>query len=94
MICCRIWRMRAWISSLLLRRHRRSLCSRASTATMAGTAQHVEGDLARGRSPSSSGDQLPAGHNRNVFEHRLAAVAKAGRLHRCNPETAAQAVDH
>src|SRR6185437_4930177 len=38
-------------------------------------------------------DHLAAGQDRDVLEHRLAAVAEAGRLHRRDLEAAAQLVD-
>jgi hypothetical protein len=38
-------------------------------------------------------EHLTAGHDRDVLEHRLAAITKTGRLHRSDPEPAAQPVD-
>jgi hypothetical protein len=40
------------------------------------------------------GDQLAAGEDRDVLEHRLAAIAEARSLHRRDLQTAAQLVDH
>ena len=55
-------------------------------------AEHVETDLVE-RDPELFGDHLAAGHHRDVLEHRLAAITKTGRLHRSDPEPAAQPVD-
>ena len=43
--------------------------------------------------PRSSRDRLSAGEDRDVFEHRLAAIAEARSLHRRDLEAAAQLVD-
>jgi hypothetical protein len=39
------------------------------------------------------GDELAAGEDRDVFEHRLAAIAEAGSLHRADVDVAAELVD-
>jgi hypothetical protein len=57
------------------------------------TAQHVETDLVE-RDAELLRDDLPAGHDRDVLEHRLAAIAEPRRLDRRDPEPAAQAIDH
>jgi len=41
-----------------------------------------------------SADQLAAGEDGDVFQHGLAAIAEARRLHRRDPQAAAQLVDH
>ena len=43
--------------------------------------------------PSSSADELAAGEDGDVFQHRLAAIAEAGRLHGGDFQSAAQLVD-
>jgi chaperonin GroEL len=52
------------------------------------TAQHVEADLVE-RDAKLLRDDLAAGHDRDVFEHRLVAIAETGRLHCGDPEAAA-----
>ena len=42
--------------------------------------------------PDLLGDDLAAGEDRHVLEHRLAALAEAGRLDRCGLERAADLV--
>jgi hypothetical protein len=55
-------------------------------------AQHVEGDVLQ-LDAEVLGDHLALGQDGNVFQHRLAAVAEARRLHRRHLEAAAQLVD-
>ncbi len=57
-----------------------------------GTAQHVDGDAFELHAEFVR-DQLAAGQDRNVFQHRLAAVAEAGRLDGGDLQAAAQAID-
>ena len=58
----------------------------------AGLAQHVEVDLVE-LEADLLGDDLAAGEGRDVLQHRLAAVAEAGRLDRDDVERAADLVD-
>ena len=58
----------------------------------AGLAQHVEVGLVE-LEADLLGDDLAAGEGRDVLEHRLAAVAEAGRLDRDDVERAADLVD-
>ena len=58
-----------------------------------GAAEHVDGDVLE-LDPEVLADQLTAGQNRDVLEHRLAAIAEARRLDRRNLQPAAQLVDH
>src|SRR5687768_8355330 len=57
-----------------------------------GLAQHVDGDALQ-LDAEVFGDDLAAGEDRNVLQHRLAAIAEARRLHRRDLESAAQLVD-
>jgi hypothetical protein len=56
-------------------------------------AQHVETHLVE-RDAELLRDDLAAGHDRYILEHRLAAIAETGCLDRRDPEPAAQAIDH
>ena len=58
-----------------------------------GAAQHGRGDVLE-LDAEILGDQLAAGEDRDVLEHRLAAIAKARGLYRRDLEAAAQLVDH
>jgi hypothetical protein len=64
-----------------------------SIRTRRGAAQHVETDLIECDAEFLR-DDLAAGDDRDILEHRLAAIAKTGRLDRGDPEPAAQAIDH
>ena len=59
---------------------------------LAGAAEHVDGDAFELHA-EFIGDQLAAGQDRDVFHHRLAAIAEAGRLDGGDLQPAAQAVD-
>ena len=61
-------------------------------AHLLGLAEHVERDVLE-LDAEILGDQLAAGQDRDVLEHRLAAIAEARRLHRRDLEAAAQLVD-
>ena len=57
-----------------------------------GAAEHVERDVLE-LDAEILGDHLAAGQDRDVLEHRLAAIAEARRLHRRHLQAAAQLVD-
>ena len=57
-----------------------------------GAAEHVEGDVLE-LDAEILGDRLAGGEDRDVLEHRLAAVAEARRLHGGDLQAAAQLVD-
>src|SRR5450830_469524 len=57
-----------------------------------GAAEHVQSDLVKFDAEIIA-DRLSAGEDRNVFEHRPAAIAEAWCFHRRNLEAAAQIVD-
>src|SRR5579863_228305 len=57
-----------------------------------GLAEHLERDVLE-LDAEILGDHLAAGEDRDVLEHRLAAIAEAGRLDRRDLEAAAQLVD-
>src|SRR6266508_1810329 len=57
-----------------------------------GAPEHVHGNLVEFDAEILA-DRLSAGEDRDVFEHRLAAVAKARSLHRRDFQSAAQLVD-
>src|ERR1700681_78897 len=59
---------------------------------LAGAAEHVDGDAFELHAEFVR-DQLSAGQDRDVFQHRLAAVAEAGRLDGGDLQAAAQAID-
>src|SRR5579863_1014436 len=59
---------------------------------LARAAEHVDGDALELHAEFVR-DQLAAGQDRDVLQHRLAAVAEAGGLDGCHLEPAAQAVD-
>src|SRR6185503_311848 len=59
---------------------------------LAGAAEHVDGDAFQLHA-EFIGDQLTAGQDRDVFQHRLAAIAEARRLDGGDLEATAQAVD-
>ena len=56
-------------------------------------AEHLEADLVE-LEPDLGGDDLGAGEDGHVLEHRLAAVTEAGRLDADRGEQAADLVDH
>ena len=58
-----------------------------------GAAQHVQRDVLE-LDAEILADHLALGQDRDVLEHRLAAVAEARRLDRRDLEPAAQLVDH
>src|SRR6185436_3475298 len=58
-----------------------------------GLAEHGDGDVLE-LDPEILGDHLAAGEDGDILEHRLAAIAEAGRLDRRDLEAAAQLVDH
>ena len=60
---------------------------------LAGAAEHVDRDAFELHA-EFIGDQLTAGQDRDVLQHRLAAIAEAGRLDGGDLQAAAQAVDH
>ena len=60
---------------------------------LAGLAEHVEADVLELHA-EFLGDDLAAGQDRDVLQHRLAAVTEARRLHGGDLEAAAQLVDH
>src|ERR1019366_2340468 len=57
-----------------------------------GAAEHVQSNLVEFDAEILA-DRLSAGEDRNVFEHRVAAIAEAWCFHRRNLEAAAQLVD-
>ncbi len=57
-----------------------------------GPAEHVERDVFQ-LDAEILGDQLTAGEDGDVFQHRLAAIAEARRFDRRDLEAAAQLVD-
>ncbi len=57
-----------------------------------GAAEHLQGDVFE-LDADLFGDQRAVGQDRDVFEHRLAAIAEARRLDRRDLEAAAQLVD-
>ena len=59
---------------------------------LAGLAEHVEADVLELHA-EFLGDDLAAGQDRDVLQHRLAAIAEARRLHGRDLEPAAQLVD-
>ena len=63
-----------------------------SMRTRLALAQHIESDVFE-LDAEILADHLTAGQDRHVFEHRLAPVAKAGRLDRRDLKPAAQFVD-
>ena len=63
-----------------------------SIAHPLGAAEHVERDVFE-LDAEVLGDHLAAGQDRDVLEHRLAAIAEARRLHGRDLEAAAQLVD-
>ena len=64
-----------------------------SMTHLLGAAEHRDGHVLE-LDAEIFGDQLAAGEDRDVLEHRLAAIAEARRLHRRDLEAAAQLVDH
>src|SRR5579859_320693 len=58
-----------------------------------GLAQHVQGDVLE-LDAEVFADQLTAGQDGDVFQHRLTAITKARRLDGCNAQAATQLVDH
>ena len=60
---------------------------------LAGLAEHVEADVLELHA-ELLGDHLAAGQDRDVLQHRLAAVTEARRLDGGDLEPAAQLVDH
>ena len=58
-----------------------------------GAAEHVERDVLE-LDAEVLGDRLAAGEDRDVLQHRLAAIAEARRLDGRDLEAAAQLVDH
>ena len=63
------------------------------TTIAAGGAEHLEADLVE-LEPDLLGDDLGAGEDREVLQHRLAAVTEARGLDRDGVERAADLVDH
>ena len=59
---------------------------------LAGAAEQVERRLVE-LQPDLFGDDLAAGEDRDVLQHRLAPITEAGRLHRDRVERAADLVD-
>ena len=59
----------------------------------ARASEHVDGDAFELHA-EFIGDQLTAGQDRDVFQHRLAAIAEARRLDGGDLQSATQAVDH
>ncbi len=59
---------------------------------LASPAQHVEVDVLE-LEANLFRDDLPAREDRHVLQHRLAALTKARRLHRCRLEGATNLVD-
>src|SRR5438874_668496 len=57
-----------------------------------GAAEHRERDVLE-LDAEIFRDRLTTAQNRDVLQHRLAAIAEAGSLHGCDLETAAQTVD-
>jgi len=57
-----------------------------------GAAEHVERDVLE-LDAELLADELAAGEDRDVFEHRLAAIAEAGRLDGGDLQPAAQPID-
>src|SRR5690606_16723004 len=57
-----------------------------------GAAQHVKGDVLE-LDAEVFGNNLATGEDRDVFEHRLAAVAEAGSLDGSDLQAATQLVD-
>ena len=58
-----------------------------------GAAEHVQSDVLE-LDAEVLGDDLAAGEDRDVLEHRLAAITEARRLHRGHLQAAAQLVHH
>ena len=63
-----------------------------SIANYLGLAELVDLDLVE-LDAQVLHDRFAAGEDRDVFEHRLAAIAVAGRLHRADVQDAAELVD-
>ena len=90
-ICALIWLIRAFDVLLLagaVDDGRRLLGDRH----LLGAAEHVERDVFK-LDAEIFGDELPAGHDRDVLEHRLAAIAEARRLDGRDLQAATQLVD-
>ena len=90
-ICGLIWPTRAWMSAFLPAPSM-IVVSSFVDADLLGGAQHVQLHVLE-LDAEVFADDLAAGDDGDVFEHRLAAIAEARRLHGRNLEAAAQLVD-